>query len=118
MSQIDATNPPQLSLDVEVQPLATMVRCSGRLMVNSEEVLRTQVRKLIAPGARIVLDLTNVTYCDSLGLGAVISLYVSSKSAGCRLELINLGQNVRKLFSVTHLLSLFEVAADGCARIP
>jgi anti-anti-sigma factor len=57
-----------------------VVSCSGRLMIESGNILRTEVQKLIRPGARIVLDLTDVAYCDSMGLGAVISLYVSSKS--------------------------------------
>jgi anti-sigma B factor antagonist len=65
-----------------------------------------------------VLDLTDVTHCDSMGLGAVISLYVSSKSHGCNLELINLGQSVRQLFSMTNLLVLFEPAADSTCRMP
>jgi len=87
-------------------------------MVETGNILRTEVNKCIRPGARIVLDLTNVTHCDSMGLGAVISLYVSSKSAGCRLELINLNQTIRKLFSMTNLLSLFEAAADSSNRMP
>jgi anti-anti-sigma factor len=64
-----------------------------------------------------VLDLTDVTHCDSLGLGAVVRLYVSWKSAGCQFELIDLGQNIRQLFSIANLLSLFEPPADSC-RIP
>ena len=118
MQQPNAGPPPQFSLDVDAQPDATFVRCSGRMMLEGGNILRTEVHKLIKPGARIVLDLTNVTHCDSLGLGAVISLYVSSKSAGCRLELINLGQKIRQLFSMTNLLSLFEPAADSSFRIP
>jgi anti-anti-sigma factor len=118
MSQLAAGTPAQFSLAVNVQPDVTTVRCSGRLMVESGNILRTEVQKLIKPGARIVLDLTDVTHCDSMGLGAVISLYVSSKSAGCRLELINLGQKVRQLFSMTNLLSLFEAAADSSCRMP
>jgi len=73
---------------------------------------------LMKPGTRVVLDLTNVTHCDSSGLGAVISLYVTSKSTGCRLELINLGQKIRQLFSMANILSLFEPAADITTRIP
>ena len=118
MPQPGAGAPPQFSLEVDMQPEATVVRCSGRLMVESGNILRTEVQKLIKPGARIVLDLTNVTHCDSMGLGAVIALYVSSKSAGCRLDLINLGQKIRQLFSMTNLLSLFEPAADSSCRIP
>ena len=118
MSQPSASNPAPFSLDLDLQPEVTMVRCSGRLMIETGSILRTEVQKFIKPGARIVLDVTNVTHCDSSGLGAVISLYVSSKSNGCRLELINLGQKVRQLFSMANLLSLFEVAADSTARIP
>jgi len=118
MSQLAAGTPAQFSLAVNVQPDVTTVRCSGRLMVESGNILRTEVHKLIKPGGRIVLDLTDVTHCDSMGLGAVISLYVSSKSAGCRLELINLAQKVRQLFSMANLLSLFEAAADSSCRMP
>ena len=118
MSQPAAGTPVQFSLDVDLQPGATVVRCSGRLMVESGNILRTEVQKLIKPGSRIVLDLTDVTHCDSMGLGAVVSLYVSSKSAGCRLELINLGQKIRQLFSMANLLSLFEPAANSSCRIP
>lgn len=118
MPQPDASTPAQFSLNVDAKPDVTVVHCSGRLMIESGNALQTEVRKWIRPGARIVLDLTCVTHCDSMGLGAVVSLYVSSKSADCRLELINLTQTIRKLFSMTNLLSLFEVAADSSCRIP
>src|SRR5215467_6342232 len=118
MPQPSAGTPLPFSLEVDVQPDATVVCCSGRLMIESGNILRTEVQKLIKPGSRIVLDLTDVTHCDSMGLGAVISLYVSSKSSGCRLELINLGQKVRQLFTMANLLSLFEAAADSSCRMP
>src|SRR5262249_35357578 len=118
MSQPDAGLQPQFTTEVDVQPGATVVRCFGRLMVESGTILRTEVHQLIQPGARIVLDLTGVTHCDSMGIGAVISLYVSSKAAGCRLELINLAPQIRRLFSLTNLLSLFEPAADSTCRMP
>lgn len=118
MSKPDAPSSPQFGLDVDVQPDVTVVHCSGRLTIDSGPILRQGVQKLMKPGARIVLDLTGVTHCDSMGLGAVVRLYVSSKSAGCRLELINLGPKIRQLFSVTNLLSLFEAATDINYRIP
>jgi anti-anti-sigma factor len=109
---------PSFSVTVDVQPDVTIVHCSGRLTIEHGNVLRSEVQKFIKPGARVVLDLTDVTHCDSMGLGACISLYVSSKSAGCRLEVINLGQQVRKLFSMANILSLFEPAADSTSRMP
>jgi anti-anti-sigma factor len=118
MSQADPRTPPPFNIGVEVKPDATVVHCSGRLMIESGTLLRTEVQKLICPGARIVLDLTDVTHCDSMGLGAVISLYVSSNSGRFRFEVINLGQKVRQLFSMTNVLSLFEPAAGSSFRIP
>jgi len=115
MSQPDSS---QFSLDVDLQSDATVVHCAGRLMVESGDILRTEVRKLMRPGDRIVLDLTHVTQCDSSGLGVVISLYVTSKSTPCRLEVVNLGPKVRQLFSMTNLLSLFEPAANSTTRMP
>src|SRR5262249_2505539 len=116
--QPGASTPLQFSFDIEEKPDSIVVRCAGRLMIDGGNGLRKEVQKWIKPGARVVLDLTDVTYCDSMGLGAVISLYVSSKSAGSRLEVINLGPKIRQLFSMTNLLSLFEPAADSGCRIP
>src|SRR5262249_12989494 len=98
---LEASSSPlqQFSVEIDVQSDATVAHCAGRLMIDTGNTLRTEIRKWIKPGGRIVVDLTHVTYCDSMGLGTVISLYVSAKSTGCRLEVINLAQNVRKLFS-------------------
>jgi anti-anti-sigma factor len=118
MSESAAGASSQFSLDVAAEQLATVVRCYGRLTVENGTILRKEVHKLIKPGSRIVVDLTHVTHCDSMGLGAVISLYVSAKSSDCRFELINFGPRIRQLFSMTNLLSLFEAAADSTCRMP
>ena len=47
--------------------------------------------------------MTNVTYLDSSGLGAIVALYVSAKTANCQLKLINLNQHLKDLFSTTRL---------------
>src|SRR5262249_35370969 len=109
---------PTFSVSVEQQVDCTTVHCSGRFMAENGNTLRNEAKKLIAPGKRVVIDLTNVTHMDSMGLSVIIGLYVSSKSAGCRLELINLGPNIRKLFSIANLLSLFEPLGDGSFRLP
>ena len=65
-----------------------------------------------------MLDLTDLSYMDSSGLGSIIGLYVSAKTAGTRLEMINLSKRVRELFSITNALSLFEVCGEQNVRIP
>jgi anti-anti-sigma factor len=96
----------------------TRVSCSGKLVARSTEILQTEVRSLLPGSKRIVLDLTGLSYMDSSGLGSIIGLYVSAKGAGARLEVINLSQRVRHLFSITNVLSLFEVAGEQNIRMP
>jgi anti-sigma B factor antagonist len=94
------------------------VRCSGKLVGSSTGILQAEVRGLLPGSKRIVLDLTDLGYMDSSGLGTIIGLYVSAKTAGTRLEVINLSQRVRHLFSITNVLSLFEVCGEQNIRIP
>jgi anti-sigma B factor antagonist len=110
--------PESLSLIQETQPGLVLVHCAGRLVAGVAHLLQDEVKPLIGQGKRVVLDLTDITQMDSMGLGTIVSLYVSARSSGGRLELINLGQKIRLLFSMTNLLSIFEPAGDGNFRIP
>jgi anti-anti-sigma regulatory factor len=47
-----------------------------------------------------------------MGLGALVRLYVSAKSAGCTLELLNLSQQIRHLLGVTNMLAVFPVLGE------
>lgn len=86
-----------------------VVRCTGRLNVETAPLLKTQVKPLLLPKRRVILDLTDLTHMDSAGLGALVGLYVSAKSAGCELQLMNLTPRIREILSITNLLSLFEL---------
>ena len=59
-----------------------------------------------------MLDLTELTRMDSMGLGALVRLYVSARSAGCSLELINIGKQVRLLLNTAHLTSAFSAVGE------
>lgn len=80
--------------------------------------LKEEVKPLIPERKRIVLDLQGVPQIDSAGLGTVVGLYVSARTRGCRVEIINASQQVSELFSMTNLLSLFEEAGrPGCRMV-
>jgi anti-anti-sigma factor len=66
----------------------------------------------------VVLDLTNVTYMDSSGLGAIVGLYVSAKRQKCGLKLINLSQRLQELFRITKLAKVFEGHEDFLGYTP
>ena len=106
-----------MKVEISVQGDTMVARCSGRLVAGVAGNLYDEVKPLLANSKRVVLDLTEVDQMDSLGLGTVMRLYVSAKSAGCQLELINLSKRVRELFSITNVMSLFEVYGDH-PRIP
>jgi anti-sigma B factor antagonist len=89
---------------------AMVVECEGRLTSDSAPLLRMEVKDLVPLHKRIVLDLKEVPQMDSAGLGAVVGLYVTARTRGCRIELVNANEAIRKLFSVTNVLSLFEHA--------
>ena len=108
--------PEVLTIDVARTADDAVVRCTGRLISVVSARFQREVKSLIPEARKITIDLTEVSFMDSMGLGTIAALYVSAKTAGCQLQLINLSPRVRELFSVTHLLSLFE--ACGESNIP
>ena len=106
-----------LALDIHRADNVAVVRCHGKLVAGVSDVLYAQVSQLIPGANRIVLDLTGVTHMDSMGLGTLVRLYVSAKSAGCALELKNVGKPIRHLLGVTHLLSVLEIIGENNIRL-
>ncbi len=101
-----------LTLDVEREGETAIVICHGRLVAGVSGALYAKVCQLLPDSKRIVLDLRDVAYMDSTGLGTLVRIYVSTKTAGCKLELIHLGKRVRELLSMTNLLSVFTVIGE------
>jgi anti-anti-sigma factor len=108
----------RLTLDIDRAGSVAVVRCRGKLVGGVTDFLYFEVSQLIPGAKRIVLDLTDLTHMDSMGLGTVVRLYVSARSAGCDLELINLGKRIRQLLGVTNLLSVFAIVGENNIRMP
>jgi anti-sigma B factor antagonist len=89
---------------------SVIVECQGRLTLEHAPHLRNKVRTLILDEKHIILDLKEVPFMDSSGLGTLVTLYVSGRTRGCKLELANVSQALRTLLGMTNLLSLFEHA--------
>jgi anti-anti-sigma factor len=87
-----------------------VVECHGRLIFENTPALKEAVRERIPGHKRIVIDMKEVPQVDSSGLGTVVGLYVSARTRGCQLTIVNASQQIRELFSMTNLLSLFEAA--------
>jgi anti-anti-sigma factor len=88
------------------------IRCHGRLISETSSPIKETVRSLIPLGGRVVIDLTDVSYLDSSGLGTLVGLHVSAIKQGyCRLEYINMTPTVLKLMRMTGLAQMFSASA-------
>ena len=89
----------------------TMLDMRGRITLGPEtEALRTKLKELLAAGHRhIILNLGEVTYLDSVGLGTLIGAYTSTTNTGGSLKLLHLPRGVQQLLQVTRLSTVFEI---------
>jgi anti-sigma B factor antagonist len=99
---------PELQLSTEKKPEETIVHGVGQITSATSDLLQSTIRGLIPGAKRIVLDLAEVNYIDSSGLGALVSVYMAASRAQCDLELANPKPRIRDLFKMTRLASVFE----------
>lgn len=110
--------PPVLQLHTTSTEDAILVKCSGHLTFDVAADFKRDIKALIPQTKQLVLDLTDLAYMDSAGLGAVVSVYITSKRAGCGLSMINLNKRVKELLGITHLLSVFAACGEYNIKMP
>jgi anti-sigma B factor antagonist len=97
----------------------TIVDLSGRIILGEgSALLRTTVRELLEDKqTKIVLNLGDVDYIDSAGIGELVSAYTAVKNRGGDLKLLNLTKKVRDLIQLTKLYTVFEVHTDESSAV-
>lgn len=97
----------------------TILDLSGRITLGEGSVtLRDAIRDLLAKGSRkILLNLGDVNYIDSSGIGEMVSAYTSVKNAGGELKLLNLTKKVKDLLQITKLYTVFDVKDDEASAV-
>ncbi len=99
----------QLKLSHHVTDGVLIIECNGRVVFGEEAAaLRELVKTMLAQHKNIVLDLHNVSYIDSGGLGMLVGLYTSAHGANGEIRLARLTQKVDQLLQVTKLATVFE----------
>ncbi len=86
----------------------TTVVCKGRVVSETAKELSRQVRAAIPDSQVIVVDLSNVSYMDSSGLGTLVTLYISSMRARKTFKIVKLSDRVAELLRISKLASVFE----------
>ena len=89
----------------------SVVALDGRIVLGEESnALREKVKGLITSGKKkIVLNMDNVTFIDSAGLGTLVAAHHSAKSQGAGLRLCHLGNKFQEVLQITKLMTVFDV---------
>jgi anti-sigma B factor antagonist len=97
----------------------TIVDLSGRITLGEgSTILRDIVRDMIAKGnKKILLNLGDVTYIDSSGIGELVSAFTTVRNGGGELKLLNLTKKVHDLLQITKLYTVFDIKDDEANAI-
>ena len=97
----------------------TIVDLGGRIVVGEGTTgVRDLVRNLIKAGnKKILLNLRDVDYVDSSGLGELVHAFTSMRRQGGELKLLNLSKRVRALLQITKLLTVFDITDDEATSV-
>ena len=88
----------------------TILDLKGKITLNEgDEVLKDKINSLIMQGKKkILLNLADVPYIDSAGLGEIVRTYTTVSRQGGQLKLVNLTKRITDLLMITKLLTVFE----------
>ena len=90
-----------------------VIDCVGRIVFGDEaSQLRETVKRELAENSRMVLNLGEVSYIDSGGIGTMVSLFTTARNAGGDIKLANLTKRVGDLLQITKLITVFESYDD------
>jgi len=97
----------------------SIVDCSGRITLGEGSViLRDTVRELLSKGQKkILLNLGEVSYIDSSGIGELVSAFTTVRNQGGELKLLNLTKKVHDLLQITKLYTVLAVRDDEAGAV-
>jgi len=97
----------------------TILDCSGKITLGEGTMaVRNTVRDVLKNnGKKIILNLADVNYIDSSGIGELVSTYTTVTNNGGQLKLLNLTKKIQELLAITKLLTVFQVFENEQAAL-
>jgi len=97
----------------------TVVDASGRITLGQEtELLRDTIQRLLGEGQKnVLLNLGDVSFIDSAGIGELVSAFTSARNRGGELKLLKLTRKVRDVVQITKLYTVFDIRDDEAEAI-
>ena len=99
-----------MKIDERAVDGVTILDLQGKMLIGEgDELLRGKINQLVENGTeRIVLNLAEVPYVDSAGLGEIVRCYTTVSRKNGKLKLLHLTKRIHDLLSITKLLTVFE----------
>jgi anti-sigma B factor antagonist len=101
-----------LTLQIEHDGESAVMKCQGRLVAGTTEEFHQKVKDLLPQTKLVIVDLGDLAYVDSTGLGVLVRLHTSARKQGCELRLLHLGKQLRNILKLTNLISVFGQVED------
>lgn len=97
----------------------TVVDIDGRIVLGEESnSFREKIKSLLAAGKKkIILNLANVSYIDSAGLGTLVATFHSARTQGATLKMAHLGAKFKEVLQVTKLMTVFDTYESEAVAI-
>jgi len=97
----------------------TVMDVAGRITLGEgSSAMRDALREMVTKGQKkILLNLADVSYIDSSGIGELVSGFTTVANAGGQLKMLNLNKRVKDLLQITKLYTVFDVHDDEAAAI-
>jgi anti-sigma B factor antagonist len=104
----------ELNISVRQAGDVTILDLGGKVTIGEGSIaLRTAVRNLIAEGkTKVLLNMSDISYCDSSGIGELVSSFSAIQREGGSMKLLNLTKKLKELMSITKLLTVFDNFED------
>jgi anti-sigma B factor antagonist len=110
-----ATNPQlptTLTLDISTANQCTRVACHGIITAETSPSFAAALRRVIPRSSCVIVDLADVNYMDSAGLGSLMAVYATSRKASCDFRLLNLSTRVAELLRTARLTSILKIEGN------
>ena len=102
----------------EVDGVSVVTLCGRIVFGEGSNIVREKVKSLIAEGKKkIVLDMKNIDYIDSSGLGVLVAAHLSANTQGAAMRLCNLGRKFSQTLQLTRLTTVFQVYSTEAAAV-
>ena len=103
-----------MKIDTRTIGDVSILDCSGKITLGEGTMAtRNAVREVLKNGGKkIILNLNDVNYIDSSGIGELVSSFTSVTNQGGQLKLLNLTKKIQELLAITKLLTVFQTFED------